>query len=144
MRQFTACTILCLALLCHGMACAPQSIISPTLSEHGYTVSLDVSDPLIWLGLPGPGFPQEAVLVVRVRDAQRQPVDGVSVKFQVEPSWTYDVSLTPEQGLTRNGEARTVLSPRTTGVVHVEARADNVVLHTAITISRRSIPANSS
>jgi hypothetical protein len=105
---------------------------------------LDVSDPLIWLGLPGPGFPQEAILIVRVRDAQRQPVDGVAVRFQAEPSWTYDVSLTPEQGLTRNGEARTVLSPRTTGIVHVEARADNVVLRTAITISRRSIPANSS
>jgi Big-like domain-containing protein len=144
MIRFTACTILCLALLCNGMACTPQPVAPPTLSEHGYTVSLYVSEPLIWLGLPGPGFPQETVLTVRVRDAQGQPVDGIPVMFQVEPSWTHDISLTSEQERSRNGEARTVLGPRTTGVVRVEARVDNAVLHTAITISRRSIPDTSS
>jgi len=83
-------------------------------------------------------------VVVRVQDAQGQPVDGVAVMFYVEPSWTQSVSLTPAEALTRHGEAHTILQPSTTGIIHVMARVDNVVREAAITVSNRSIPDNSS
>jgi hypothetical protein len=71
-------------------------------------------------------------------------VDGIAVMFSVEPSWTQNVSLTPAEALTRHGEAHTILQPRTTGIIHVMVRVDNVVREVAITVSNRSIPDNSS
>src|SRR5215831_16715267 len=59
---------LCCLLLWVSTACAPKH--TELLSEHGYRVSLDVSDPLIYLSPRRSGFPEAAILVVRVRDAQ--------------------------------------------------------------------------
>jgi hypothetical protein len=110
------------------------------VSEHGYRVSLHVSDPLIWLGPSGPNFPQAAEVVIRVRDAQGQPVDGIPVMFAAEPSWTQNVSFTPTEARTRNGEARTIFQANTTGVVHIMARVDNVTRAATITIESRPSP----
>jgi hypothetical protein len=79
---------------------------------------------------------------VRVRDAQGQPVDGMTVQFSVEPSWTPHASLTPAEALTRQGEARAVFAARTTGVVSVMARVDKVTLRAAITVERRPTPSD--
>ena len=144
MVRYVSAVCLCLLLLWSSTACAPKYSESPVLSEHGYRVSLHVSDTLIWLGPPGPGFPRTAEVVVRVHDAQGQPVDGIAAMFSVEPSWTQSVSLTPAEALTRHGEAHTILQPRTTGIIHVMAHVDNVVREAAITVSHRSIPDNSS
>jgi hypothetical protein len=81
-------------------------------------------------------------MVVRVRDAQGRPVDGIAVMFSVEPSWTQNVSLTPAEALTRNGEARAILQPNTTGVVQVMARVDNITREAAIAVSNYSIPSS--
>ena len=135
----------CCLLLWVSTACAPKDNGSAALSEHGYRVSLDVSDTLIWLGSIGSGRPQAAAVVVRVRDAQGQPVDGVTVVFSVEPSWTQNASFTPAEARTRNGQARSIFQANTTGVVHVMARADNVTRVATITVaSRPSPPDNSS
>ena len=103
-------------------------------------MSLDVSDPLIWIGLERPRFPQSAILVVRVRDAQGQPVDGIPVRFSVEPSWTQNASFTPAEMLTRNGEARAIFQANTIGVVHVMANVDNVTCEATITIDTTPSP----
>ena len=145
MVRYVPTVCLCLLLLWGSTACAPKYSESPVLSEHGYRVSLHVSDTLIWLGPPGPGFPRTAEVVVRVQDAQGQPVDGIAVMFSVEPSWTQSVSLIPAEALTRHGEAHAILQqPNTTAIIHVMARVDNVVREAAITVSHRSIPDNSS
>ena len=81
-------------------------------------------------------------MVVRVRNAQGQPIDGMTVLFSVEPSWTQYASLTPAEVRTRNGEARAVFAAKTTGVVPVMARVDNVTLEAAITVERRPIPSD--
>ena len=130
---------LCCMLLWVSTACGPQQYEIPVQSEHGYRVSLHVSDTLIWLG-PVRGFPQAAALVVRVRDAQGQPVDGIAVVFSVEPDWTQDASFTPAEALTRNGEAHTNFQATATGVVHVMARVENVTPRAAITIASRPSP----
>ena len=123
---------LCCMLLWGSPACAPKH--TEVLSEHGYKVSLRVSDTLIYLSPRRSGLPQAAILVVRVRDAQGQPVDGIPVRFSVESSWLQNVSLTPAATLTRNGEAGTIFQANTIGVVQVMAQVDNVTQEARITI----------
>src|SRR5262245_4926073 len=112
----------CWMLLWVSTACTPLPNAPETLSEHGYRVSLHVSDTLIFLGAYGLNVPQTSDVVVRVRDAQGQPVDGLLVVFAAEPSWTHNVSFTPVEARTRHGEARAIFEANTTGVVHITAR----------------------
>jgi hypothetical protein len=145
MVQYVPTIGLCCLLLWVSTACAPKSNEPAALSEHGYRVSMHVSDTLIWLGSIGSGRPQAAEVAVRVRNAQGQPVDGIAVVFSVEPSWTQNASFTPAEALTRNGKAQAIFRANTTGVVYVMARADNVTRVATITVaSRPSPPDNSS
>jgi hypothetical protein len=105
-------------------------------------VSLQVADPIIFFGLPDPRYPQTTEVIVRVQDAQGQPVDGMTVLFSVAPSWMPFASLTPAEARTRLGEARTVFAGKTTGVVPIMARVDTVTLSTAITVERRPTPSD--
>ena len=129
-----------LLLLLGSTACTTKYGESSALSERGYRVSLHVSDTLIFFGVPDPRYPHTAEVIVRVRDAQGQPIDGIVVMFAVEPSWTQYASLTPAQAPTRNGEARATLQANTTGVVPIMARVDNVTLGTTITVVSRPTP----
>ena len=127
----------CCLLLWVSTACAPLPHEPEVLSEHGYRVALHVSDTLIFLGASGVSLPQASEVVVRVRDAQGQPVDGLPVMFSAEPSWTQNVSFTPTEARTRNGEARTIFEANTTGVVHIMVGVDNVTREATITIQSR-------
>jgi hypothetical protein len=142
MVRYVPAVCLCLLLLWGSTACTLKSGQSSALSERGYRVSLRVSDPIIYFGLPDARYPQTAEVVVRVRDVQGQPIDGLTVRFSVEPSWTQYASLTPAEVRTRNGEARAVFAAKTTGVVPVMARVDNVTLEAAITVERRPVPSD--
>ena len=124
-------------------ACAPK-LVGPTPGA-GSRFSLEVSEPIIWLVsgvlISSAPFPQAAELIVRVQDAQGRPVDGVPVTFEVEPGWAESLSLAPSQTSTRGGIARAILSePKTTGVVHVMARVDNVSAQARFTIQRYIVP----
>jgi len=130
----------CGMLLWVSTACAPLPHEPEALSEHGYRVSLQVSDTLIFLGASGLSVPQTSEVVVRVRDAQGQPVDGLPVVFAAEPSWTQNVSFTPAEARTRHGQARTIFEVNTTGVVHITARVGNVTREARITIQSRPSP----
>src|SRR5687768_9958209 len=61
---------LCLLLLWGTIACALKRGTASALSERGYRVALQVSDPVIFFGLPDARYPHTAEVVVRVRDAQ--------------------------------------------------------------------------
>jgi len=130
----------CGMLLWVSTACAPLPHEPEALSEHGYRVSLQVSDTLIFLGASGLSVPQTSEVVVRARDAQGQPVDGLPVVFAAEPSWTQNVSFTPAEARTRHGQARTIFEVNTTGVVHIMARVSNVTREARITIQSRPSP----
>jgi hypothetical protein len=52
-----------------------------------------------------------------------------------------NVSFTPAEARTRNGEARTIFEANTTGVVHIMARVDHVTREARITIQSRPSPA---
>jgi hypothetical protein len=142
MIRYVPAICLGLLLLWGVTACTLKRGESAALSEHGYRVSLQVSDTIIFFGLPDPRYPQTAEAVVRVRDAQGQPIDGMTVLFSVAPSWMQYASLTPAEVRTRNGEARAVFAARATGVVPVMARVDNATLKAAITVERRPVPSD--
>ena len=141
MRQRLALILVCLVLACSSMACAP-TLVGPTAS--GYAFSLQVSEPRIWIGVfdasDAPRFPTMSEVIVRVQDAQGQPVDGVPVTFEVEPGWARHASVSPAQAVTRGGIARTVFQAELIGVVRVMARVDNLTAQTRITISIRPTP----
>ena len=134
----------CGMLLWVSTACAPLPHEPEALSEHGYRVSLQVSDTLIFLGASGLSVPQTSEVVVRVRDAQGQPVDGLLVVFAAEPSWTQNVSFTPAEARTRHGEVRTIFEANTTGVVHIMVRVDQVTREARMTIQSRPSPVGGS
>jgi len=142
MAQHMALVSMCLILLLGGTACAPK-LVGPTPGA-GYRFSLEVSEPIIWMGagiFGGPELPRASALIVRVQDAQGRPVDGVPVTFEVEPGWARSLSLEPSQTSTRGGIAQAILSePQTTGVVHVLARVDNVTVQSRLTVQRYVVP----
>jgi hypothetical protein len=95
---------------------------------------------LDFLGASGLNLPQASEVVVRVPDAQDQPVDGLPVVFSAEPSWTQNVSFAPAEARTRHGEARTTFEANTTGVVHIMAHVDHVMREARMTIQSRPSP----
>src|SRR5206468_12787510 len=99
MARHMALVLMCLVLMSGGMACAP-TLVGPTPGA-GYRFSLEVSEPIIWMGAGlfggGPQLLQATALIVRVQNAQGHPVDGVPVTFEVEPGWARSLSLAPSQ-----------------------------------------------
>ena len=139
MARRMALVSMCLVLMLGGTACAPK-LVGPTPGA-GYRFSLEVSDPIIWMGpgllVGGVQLLQVAELIVRVQDAQGRPVDGVPVTFEVEPGWARSIALAPSQTSTRGGIARAILSePQTIGVVRVMARVDNVTAQATLTVEK--------
>jgi hypothetical protein len=129
--------LVCLALVLGGAACAPK-LVGPT-PDSGYVFSLQVSEPLVWLGPVEPAvarqFPQATALIVRVQDAQRRPVDGIPVTFELEPGWVGSATISPSQTRTYGGIARALFSePRTIGVVWVIAHVDNTTARARLTV----------
>ena len=129
--------LVCLVLGLGGVACAPK-LVGPTPGS-GYVFSLQVSEPLVWLGpveaAVAAQFPQATALIVRVQDAQGRPVDGVPVTFELEPGWVGSATLSPSQTRTYGGIARAMFAePRTIGVVRVMAHVDNMTAYARLTV----------
>src|SRR5262249_35536494 len=134
----------CCMLLWVSTACAPLPPKPEALSEHGYRVSLHVSDTLVFLGSSGLSVPQVSAVVVHVRNAQGQPVDGLLIVFSAEPAWTQNVSFPLREARTCTGAGRTIFEASTTGVVCIMARVDNVTRGARITIQSRPSPVGGS
>jgi hypothetical protein len=117
--------VCCELLLVVGGACAPPPM-RPTAGLE-YVVSVQVSNPTVWLG-PVPvaaRFPQVSVVMVTVQDAQGHPVDDAPVTFALERSWAGSATLSPSTARTRGGIAQALFfEPRTTGVVRIVVRVD--------------------
>jgi hypothetical protein len=131
------CLLLCMALSCGSLGCAPK-LLGPT-TPSGYRYTLSVSDLYLWINAPGTR-PRSTAVIVRVQNAQGQPVDGVPVEFQVAPSWVENASLTPQRAVTHDGSARAIFVPQTTGAVHLTARVENIAHETTIVVQSYSPP----
>src|SRR2546430_16424122 len=103
MVRYVALVLMCLVLMTGGTACAPK-LVGPTPGA-GYRFSLEVSEPIIWMGagglIGGAQFPQAAEVIVRVQDAQGRPVDGVPVTVEEEQVWVERLILFQSQTGTR-------------------------------------------
>lgn len=134
MPRYVPCILICMALSCGSLGCAPKWV-GPT-TPSGYRYTLTVSDPLLWISASifNSPLPGSTAVTVRVQNAQGQPVDGVPVELQIDPSWVENASLTPQRPLTHDGSARALFTPRTTGAVRLTARVENVAEETTIVV----------
>jgi hypothetical protein len=124
---------LSIVLLVGSMACAPPRV-GPTVPS-GYFFTLIA---------PLDTFRNAATeVIVRVHDAQGNPVDGVAVEFQVEPGWATQASFTPSRVLTQKGTARTVFQAGLIGIVGITAQVEQTTQTARITVSIRGTPSNS-
>ena len=137
MLRYVPCLLLCMALSCGSLGCAPKVLGPTTPSDYRYTLS--VSDPYLWINAPGV-LPRSTAVIVRVQNAQGHPVDSVPVEFQVAPSWVEHASITPQRALTHGGSARAIFVPRTTGAVRLTARVENIAHETTIVVRSYSPP----
>jgi hypothetical protein len=76
-----------------------------------------------------------------VQNAQGRAVDGVPVTFELEPEWARSATLAPSHTTTRGGIARAVFSePKTSGLVRIMARVDNMTAQTRLTVQPYQTP----
>ncbi|MDH3603748.1 MAG: Ig-like domain-containing protein [Candidatus Tectomicrobia bacterium] len=126
--------VLCLVLAIGGLACSAKQE-KLTRSGSGYHVSVAAAPDIIWLTPPSSYRPDNYLgfgeLVVRVQDAQGQPINGVPVAFEVDPAWAQTAVLKPLQAITEGGLARATIEPNALGVVQVIVRVDDVTMKTA-------------
>jgi hypothetical protein len=138
MMRYVYISLLCVTLACGSIGCAPK-LVGPTRPS-GYYFSLVVSASQIYYFvnpplIPYPNVPDSAELIVRVQNAQGQPVDGIPVEFLLEPDWTQNASLTPQRAMTRGGEAQSVFRATMTGVVRITVRVEDMTQGTTIAVS---------
>jgi hypothetical protein len=137
MAQRLALILVCGLLTVGGIACAPPRV-GPTAGA-GYVFTLQVADPVIWLGPVDAAvarqFPQVTEVIVQVQDAQGRPVDDVPVTFEVETGWVGSITIAPAHTRTRSGRAQAMIAdPQTTGVVRILARVDQTTAQTRLTV----------
>jgi hypothetical protein len=109
------------------------------LTANGYAfhasalpAELFMRDPL----LSQEEFPSTATLLVHVRDANREPVEGVPVTFQLGSRCQGVLTLAAQRAVTQHGQASVTLTvANTTGACRVAVRVDNVTQEVWVTVS---------
>ena len=124
---------LSVVLLVSSTACAPPRV-GPTVPS-GYFFTL-IAPSTLFQG-------EAAEIIVRVYDAQGNPVDGVAVEFQIEPGWAAQASLTPSRLLTQKGTARAVFQASLIGRVGITAQVEQTIQTARIWVTLRGTPSNS-
>ena len=121
---------LCVVLLVSITACALPRIGPTVPSGHFFT-----------LFIPPTVFQNERTdIIVRVYDAQGNPVDGVAVAFQVEPEWATKASFTPSRLLTQKGTANAIFQADIIGRVGITAQVEQTTQMAKIYVTVRGTP----
>ena len=121
---------LSVVLLVSSTACAPPRV-GPTVPS-GYFFTL-IAPSTIFQG-------EAAEIIVRVYDAQGNPVDGVAVAFQVEPEWATAASITPSRLLTRKGTVNAIFQADLVGRVGITVQVEQTTQTANIFVSVRPTP----
>ncbi len=85
-------------------------------------------------------YPDAATLIVHVRDANRQPVDGMPVTFQLGPKCQGVGQLSAPRAVTRHGAASVTFTGTTTIACRIAIRVDNVTQEIWVDISQAPDP----
>jgi Big-like domain-containing protein len=120
-------------LLVSSTACTPPRI-GPTVPS-GYFFTL-IAPPIVF-------YAEAAEIIVRVHDAQDNPVDGVAVAFQVDPKWATEAAVTPSRTVTHKGAARTVFRADVIGTVGITAQVEHMTQTASISVRVRGTPRGS-
>ena len=121
---------LSVALLVSSTACAPPRVGPTVPSGHFFT-----------LFIPSTVFQNErADIIVRVYDAQGNPVDGVAVAFQVDPEWATKALFTPSRLLTQKGTAQAIFQADIIGRVGITAQVEQTPQTAKIYVTVRGTP----
>jgi hypothetical protein len=94
--------------------------------ETPYAVSLQVPNTVFQR--------QSAEVVIRVRNGQGEPLNGVPVVFEVEPTWNRHAVVFPQRTMTNHGTARVQFEAGLIGVVNVTARVGPITKRAAIVV----------
>ncbi len=129
MQRYVILSLLGLTLLLGIMACAPMQAEPPVRTQSGYTLSIETKPDTLWVKGPVSYTPNNQLglggLIVHVRDAQGQPVEGVPVSFTVESDWEADVTMWTDESTAEDGRARAIIQPSFEGDIKVYVRVDN-------------------
>jgi hypothetical protein len=117
-----------------GDAGHTQTRVTPVEQPHAplasYTISLQV---------PSTVFQRQSVdVIVRVRNGHGEPLDGVSVVFEMDPAWETNAWVFPRRMTTTKGIARTQFWSGLIGAVQVTARVGEITRGTAIVVVSRN------
>lgn len=136
MRRSMSLSLLGLACAVGAMASTSQRV-GPTPAA--YSLSLRVADTAVCPPYPELAFdvayPIAAELLLDVRNAQGQPVDGVPVAFQIDPAWVESTSISPQRAITRSGKVRVVLQTTSVDIVRFVVRVDQTVQEIEIAVT---------
>jgi hypothetical protein len=75
---------------------------------------------------------QSVEIVLQVRNGQGEPLDGVPVAFQVDPTWSWEASVFPSRTMTQQGIARVQFRADRIGVVDVMAGVGPITKRAAV------------
>lgn len=116
-----------LLLMLGIIGCTPK-LIGPTAPSNYHFV---VFTP------PGVIVGNREDIIVRLQDAQGQQVSGVTVRFQVAPSWANHASVMPAEVITQAGQTRVTFQGDTTGNVPVSVQVENLSFEMTIDVDVR-------
>jgi hypothetical protein len=80
---------------------------------------------------------QSVTLALQVQNKRGWPLDGVPVVFQVDPTWSWEVTLFPTQTTTRHGIAEVQFRADCLGIVDLTAQVGAVTKRAAIKVVPR-------
>ncbi len=126
-----------LAVCVLGIAGALLVARAEAASASAYAVSMEVPHDCLWLSdgnYQALHSPTTTEVIVRVRDAQGQPVDGVLVTFEIDPTWVENATVVPRHTVIRNGVAQALFRANQTGAVRVTARVGNTTKAAYVTV----------
>jgi len=123
--------------------CASSKYLGPT--ARGYEFHASLAPEQIFLPsdlVSSYNFPTSSTVLVRVRNVNQTPVDGVPVMFQFAGSECQGVvTLSAQQAVTLQGQASITLTPaNTTGSCRLAVRVDNVTQDLWVNVSNPPSP----
>jgi hypothetical protein len=135
--------VLFLCSLCLWGCAGSRQYLGPT--ARGYEFHASAAPEQIFLPsdlVSSYNFPTSSTVLVRVRNVNQTPVDGVPVMFQFAGSECQGVvTLSAQQAVTLQGQASITLTPaNTTGSCRVAVRVDNVTQDLWVNVSNPPSP----
>ena len=135
--------LLFLCSLCLWGCASSRQYLGPT--ARGYEFHASAVPEQIFLPsdlVSSYNFPTSSTVLVRVRNVNKTPVDGVPVMFQFAGSECQGVvTLSAQQAVTLQGQVSITLTPaNTTGSCRVAVRVDNVTQDLWVNVSNPPSP----